>query len=67
MNSLKYIFNEPVLFGIEKGEAENFLRSLGFDRAEDYPSWRLHEFYIKPMVPERPISDVFAIATAYKD
>lgn len=67
MNSLKYIFNEPVLFGIEKGEAESFLRSLGFDRAEDYPPWRLHELYIKPMVPERPISDVYAIAAAYKD
>jgi len=31
MNSLKLIFNEPVVFGIEYCKAEEFLLSLGFD------------------------------------
>jgi methyltransferase (TIGR00027 family) len=67
MNSLQYIFHEPVLSGIEQGEAENYLRSLGFDRAEDFPPWRLHELYLKPIVPERSISDTYAIVVGYKD
>jgi O-methyltransferase involved in polyketide biosynthesis len=67
MNSLQYIFYEPILSGIEQGEAENYLRSLGFDRAEDFPPWRLHELYLKPIVPERSISDTYAIVVGYKD
>jgi methyltransferase (TIGR00027 family) len=66
MNSLQFIFNEPILFGIEQGEAENFIREIGFDRAEDYPPQRLYERYLKPVMPERPISDVYAIAVGYK-
>lgn len=67
MNSLKYIFNEPVLFGIEQGEAEKFLLAIGFDRAEDFSPRRLYEVYLKPIVPLRTISDTYAIAIAYKD
>ena len=67
MNSLKWIFHEPILFGIEKGEAESFLRASGFKRAEDYPPRRLHELFLKPTAPERPISDVYAIAVGYKN
>ena len=67
MNSLKYIFNEPVLFGIEQGEAEKFMCSIGFDRAEDFPPRRLYELYLKPIAPQRSISDTYAIAIAYKD
>ena len=66
MNSLKWIFHEPILFGIEKGEAESFLRASGFKRAEDYPPQRLYELFLKPAAPERPISDVYAIAVGYK-
>lgn len=66
MNSLQYIFNEPVLFGIERGEVESFLRSIGFDRTEDYSPRRLYELYLKPLVPERAISDVYAVAAGYK-
>lgn len=66
MNSLQYIFNEPVLFGIEQGEVESFLRSIGFDRTEDYSPRRLYELYLKPLVPERAISDVYAVAAGYK-
>lgn len=66
MNSLKKIFNEPILFGIEQGEAENFVRGIGFDRAQDYTPQRLYELYLKPLVPKRPISDVYAIAVGYK-
>ncbi|HWQ89095.1 MAG TPA: class I SAM-dependent methyltransferase [Desulfitobacteriaceae bacterium] len=65
MNSLQYIFNEPILFGIEQGEAESFLRTLGFIRAEDFSPRRLYELYLKPLVPERTISDVYAIAAGY--
>jgi len=67
MNSLKYIFNEPVLFGIEHGATESFLRSLGFDRAEDFPPQRLYERYLKQKAPERTISELYAIAVGYKD
>jgi methyltransferase (TIGR00027 family) len=67
MNSLKWIFHEPILFGIEQGEAESFLRANGFKRAEDYPPQRLYELFLKPAAPERPISDVYAIAVGYKD
>lgn len=66
MNSWQYIFNEPILFGIEKGQVESFICSLGFEGAEDYPPQRLHEMYLQPVVPERPISDVYAIAVACK-
>lgn len=65
MNSLQYIFNEPILFGIEQGEAESYLRTLGFIRAEDFSPRRLYELYLKPLVPERTISDVYAIAAGY--
>jgi len=66
MNSLKWIFHEPILFGIEKGEAESFLRASGFNRAEDYPCRRLYDLFIKPVALERPISDIYAIAVGYK-
>lgn len=66
MNSLKFIFNEPVLFGIEYGQAESFLCSLGFDRVEDFPPQKLYDLYLKSVVPNRPISDVYAVATAAK-
>ena len=67
MNSLQFIFNEPILFGIEYGQAEPFLLSLGYDRAQDYPPERLHDLYLRPITPQRPISDVYAIAAGYKD
>lgn len=67
MNSLKFIFNEPIVFGIEYGQAESFLLSLGYDRAEDYSPEKLHALYLQPVTPQRPISDVYAIAAAYKD
>ena len=67
MKTLKWIFHEPMLFGIEKGEAVSFLRACGFDRAEDYPDRRLYELYFKAAVPERRISDVYAIAVGFKD
>lgn len=67
MNSLKLIFNEPIVFGIEYCQAEEFLLSLGFDRAEDYPPPKLHDLYLRPLTPQRPISDVYAIAAGYKD
>jgi methyltransferase (TIGR00027 family) len=67
MNSLKFIFNEPVLFGIENGEAVSFLRNVGFDRAEDFTPKKLYETYLKPTVPERTISDVYGIAAGYID
>ncbi len=67
MKTLKWIFHEPMLFGIEKGEAGSFLRTCGFDRAEDYPDRRLHELYFRAAVPERRISDVYAIAVGFKD
>jgi O-methyltransferase involved in polyketide biosynthesis len=67
MNSLKWIFHEPVLFGIEKGEAVSFLRASGFDRAEDYPCSRLHDMYLKTAAPDRRISDIYAIAVGMKD
>ncbi len=67
MNSLKFIFNEPILFGIEYGQAEPFLQSLGYNRAEDYPPEKLHALYLQPITPQRPISDVYAITAGYKD
>jgi O-methyltransferase involved in polyketide biosynthesis len=67
MNSLKWIFHEPMLFGIEKGEAESYLRASGFKRAEDYPPRRLQELFLRPAAPERAISDVYAIAVGYKN
>ena len=66
MNALKFLFNEPILSGIEKGHAEDFLLELGFARAEDYSPERLYELYLKPIVPERPLSDVYAIAAGFK-
>jgi len=67
MNTLKFIFNEPILFGIDFGQAEQFLLSLGYDRAQDYPPQRLHDLYLRPITPQRPISDAYAIVAAYKD
>lgn len=66
MNSLRHIFNEPILFGIESGDAVRYLRSFGFDRAEDFPPQRLHDLYLKPVAPGRAISEVYAIAAGYK-
>ena len=66
MNNLKHVFNEPVLFGIESGMAESFISSIGFCSAKDFTPQMLHEMYIKPVVPERAISDFYAIASAYK-
>lgn len=66
MNSLKFIFNEPIVFGIERGQAEQFLLSVGYTRAEDYPPERLYELYLRPITPQRPISDVYGIAAGYK-
>jgi len=67
MNSLKFIFNEPILFGIDYHQAEPFLLSLGFDRAEDFPPDKLHRLYLQPVTPQRPISDVYALVAGYKD
>lgn len=66
MNSLKHIFNEPILFGIETGKVEDFIKSIGFEKAKDYPPHVLYDMYIKSCDPNRPISDVYAIAVAYK-
>jgi methyltransferase (TIGR00027 family) len=66
MNSLNFLFHEPIIFGIEQGEAVGFLRSLGFDRAEDFSPRRLYELYLQHVAPERPVSDVYAIAVGYK-
>lgn len=66
MNTLQWLFHEPVLFGIEKGDAESYLRACGFDRAEDYPDRRLHDLYFKTAAPERRISDIYAIAVGFK-
>jgi len=67
MNSLKFIFHEPILFGIEKGYAVSFLQNLGYDRAEDFPPGRLYDLYLKNIAPERTISDIYAIAAGYID
>jgi hypothetical protein len=66
MNSLKFLFNEPILSGIEQGAAEEFLLDQGFTRAEDFSPTRLYDQYLKPVVPERTISEVYAIAAGYK-
>ncbi|MDO9534100.1 MAG: class I SAM-dependent methyltransferase [Bacillota bacterium] len=66
MNSLKFIFNEPILFGIEIGMAESFIQSIGFGKVEDFSPQRLYDIYLKPCVPNRAISDVYAVAAAYK-
>lgn len=66
MNSLKFVFNEPILSGIEQGDAEALLLRQGFTRAEDYPPSRLYELYLKPVTPERAISEVYAIAAGYR-
>lgn len=65
--SLKFIFNEPVVFGIEYGQAARYLLSLGFTRAEDFTPENLYNLILKPAVPSRTISEVYAFATAYKD
>lgn len=66
MNSLKFVFHEPILSGLEQGAAEGFLLDQGFMRAEDYSPSRLYDLYLKPVVPERRISNVYAIAAGYK-
>lgn len=66
MNSLQYMFEEPVLSGIEAGEAGQYLRSCGFEKVEDFPPHRLYDMYFQKVTPNRPISDIFAIAVARK-
>lgn len=66
MNSLKFVFNEPILSGIQEGQAEQLLLGLGFERAEDFSPAKLYDLYLKPVVPERAISEVYAIAAGYK-
>lgn len=65
MNSWQYIFNEPILSGIEEGEVEQYLRDLGFSRGEDFPPQKLYDLYLKDILPERTISDVYAIAIGF--
>ncbi|NMC28217.1 MAG: class I SAM-dependent methyltransferase, partial [Syntrophomonadaceae bacterium] len=62
----QFMFNEPLRFGIEKGGAADYLVSIGFDRAEDFPPHKLYEQYIEPVAPRRSISDVYAIAAGFK-
>ncbi len=66
MHYWQFMFNEPLLFGIEKGGAEDYLVSIGFDRAEDFPPQKLYEQYIEPVAPRRSISQMYAIAAGYK-
>ena len=67
MNKLKFLSNEPVIFGIGMGEVESFIRAIGFDRAKDYPPRMLYEKYFKAAMPDRTLSENYAVATAYKD
>jgi len=62
----QFMFNEPMLFGIEKGGVEDYLLSIGFDRAGDFPPQKLYEQYIKPVAPRRSISELYAIAAGFK-
>lgn len=66
MNSLQLMYDEPVLSGIEEGQAEAYIRSCGFEQAEDFPPQRLYDIYFRPFAPDRPISDIFAVAIARK-
>lgn len=65
MNFLQYWFDEPVLSGIEAGEAENFARRCGFVQAEEFTPQRLYDMYFKTVVPNRPMSDLFAVLVAH--
>jgi len=62
----QFMFNEPLLFGIEKGGAEDYLLSIGFDRAVDFSPQKLYEQYIEPVAPKRSISELYAIAAGFK-
>lgn len=66
MNNLKFIFHESINFGIGMGLAEGFLRTIGFDLAEDFPPDKLYDLYLKPISPNRTISDVYALALGRK-
>lgn len=66
MNNLKFIFHESINFGIGIGLAEEFLRSVGFNAAEDFPPDKLYDLYLKPCTPSRTISDVYGIAIGRK-
>ena len=65
MNYLQYWFDEPVLSGIEAGEAENFVRSCGFEQVEEFTPQRLYDMYFRTVVPNRPMSDLFAVIVAH--
>jgi methyltransferase (TIGR00027 family) len=62
----QYMFDEPLLFGIEADGAVQFLRQIGFSEAEDYSPARLYEEYVKPVDPQRTIADIYAIAAGCK-
>lgn len=64
MNYLQYWFDEPVLSGIEAGEAEAYVQSCGFDQVEEFTPQRLYDIYFKSVVPQRPMSDLFAVIIA---
>jgi len=64
MNYLQYWFDEPVLSGIEAGEAEAYVQSCGFDQIEEFTPQRLYDIYFKSVVPQRPMSDLFAVIIA---
>jgi len=65
MNYLQYWFDEPVLSGIEAGEAENFVHSCGFEQVEEFTPQRLYDMYFRTVVPNRPMSDLFAVIVAH--
>lgn len=64
MNFLQYWFDEPVLSGVEAGEAEKYVASCGFSQVEEFTPQRLYDIYFKTVVPHRPMSDLFAVIKA---